>query len=88
VKYGIPYYFLSPKNSKKSKKFQFLTIPNLPCTCMSLVLNISSTSIYLYRNLPAKDPKEEKRHRQLYQQMIEVAKKKGKVFWPILAVPS
>ncbi|CAB4026061.1 TBC1 domain family member 12 isoform X1, partial [Paramuricea clavata] len=56
------------------------TLPRVSSTRSRGVAPVLSTTGLIFenrpRNLPAKDPKEEKRHRQLYQQMIEVAKKK------------
>lgn len=56
------------------------SLPRISSAKIKSVAPVLSTTGLIFenrpRNLPAKDPKEEKRHRQLYQQMIEVAKKK------------
>ena len=46
-------------------------------TCMYVRLTCIDRCLYAFRGLPCKDPVEEQRHRQQYQQMVEAAKRKG-----------
>lgn len=69
-----------PSNVSLESLDKSASLTRVPSTKTKTVAPVLSTTGLIFenrpRNLPAKDPKEEKRHRQLYQQMIQVAKKK------------